>query len=168
VDSLDGAVAILSARVTARGAVLDAVADRCADTASVLVLLLLWRAGAPDRWHDDVPLAALVLTLAALGCATLHEYVRARAAAAGLGGLRALTVGERPTRIIGVVMFSLAVGVLPARSEVWAPAGLGFLGIVGIVGLVQLAVGLSRGGDGSQGGGDGSGGGGDGSERDPG
>jgi CDP-diacylglycerol--glycerol-3-phosphate 3-phosphatidyltransferase len=83
-DSVDGAVAVLSGRVTAFGAVWDSTADRLADIAILVGPAL----------HE--PGAAFV----AAGVGTfLLEYVRARTHAVGAAGQR-VTPGERPTRIV--------------------------------------------------------------------
>jgi CDP-diacylglycerol--glycerol-3-phosphate 3-phosphatidyltransferase len=94
VDSLDGAVAVLEGRTSAAGHVLDPVVDRVAEVAYVVAL---WWAGAPPA----VCVAGGVLAL-------LLEYVRVRAAVAGMRGLGVLTDGERPTRVI--VFFMLLLG----------------------------------------------------------
>ena len=63
IDSLDGAVAVLSGRTSAFGSVLDSVVDRFAD---LLYLLALWLVGAPA----GVCVAGGVLMM-------LQEYLRA-------------------------------------------------------------------------------------------
>ncbi len=70
-DSLDGAVAVLTDRATRWGAVLDSVVDRVSDA---LYLVALWLVGAP-AW------ACVVGRRAA---ARLQEYARARATAVGM------------------------------------------------------------------------------------
>jgi hypothetical protein len=67
-DGLDGAVAVITGRVTRLGYVYDSVADRLGEAAW---LLALWLGGAPG-W----------LIVAAGGAAWLLEYLRARAASA--------------------------------------------------------------------------------------
>lgn len=129
-DSLDGAVAVMTDRVTRWGAVLDATADRVADAAFVAAL---WVAGAP-AWACVV----------AVGLAWLLEYVRARAGAAGMTEVAVLSVGERPTRVIVVVMFLLADLLRPAAVPSWAALGAGALGILGLVALGQLLVAVRR------------------------
>jgi CDP-diacylglycerol--glycerol-3-phosphate 3-phosphatidyltransferase len=85
-DSLDGAVAVLTRRVTRFGFVLDSVADRVADG---LLLVALWRSGGSAEW-----------AVAAGAAVAMLEYTRARAAAAGMDEVGVVTVGERPTRVI--------------------------------------------------------------------
>lgn len=129
-DNLDGAVAVLTGRTSRWGAVLDALADRVADAAYVVALVVL---GAP------VPLAAL-----AGGLSFLHEYARARAAGAGLDDAGVITVAERPTRVIGATAFLLGAGLYPSHAEGWASAGAAFGALVGLVGLAQLLVVVRR------------------------
>jgi phosphatidylglycerophosphate synthase len=130
VDSLDGAVAVLSRRASARGALADALADRVSDVAYCVAL---WALGAPG-WMACV----------AAGLALLHEYARARAAGAGLRDAGVITVAERPTRVIGAVAFLLAAGAYPSSAAHWGTAGAGFGIVLGAVGLAQLLVVLSR------------------------
>lgn len=126
-DNVDGAVAVLTDRATAWGAVLDAVADRLGDLVFVGALLA---AGAP--WPACALGAVLML---------LHEYLRARAVGAGMTEVGVITVWERPTRVIVTAVF-LAAGALlgapwPALGA-WAWVGLG------VVGIAQLAVVVRR------------------------
>jgi len=124
VDNLDGCVAVLTARTTAYGTVLDSVVDRVADG---LTLVALWRVGAAAGWCVGA------------GCAlVLLEYTRARAGVAGLSEVGVVTVGERPTRIV-VASFGLFCGGLFVDHRVLcvtlgAAATLG----VSLIGLVQL------------------------------
>jgi CDP-diacylglycerol--glycerol-3-phosphate 3-phosphatidyltransferase len=129
-DSIDGAVAVLSRRVTRWGAVLDSVVDRLSD---VLYLVALWVVGAP-AW-------------ACLGAGVVlftQEYARARATAVGLDDVGIITIGERPTRVIVVAMFLLGAGIYSSAAGAWATSGaLVSLG-VGLVALVQLLVVVRR------------------------
>lgn len=133
-DGLDGAVALRTGRARPLGAVVDAVADRIGDLLLAGVLFVL---GAPG----SVCVAAAALVL-------LHEYLRARAQAAGMPGAGAVTVAERPTRLMIVGAIALGAGTLPAGTPLtgwdWAAVGaVGWVG-VGVIGLVQLAVGVVR------------------------
>lgn len=133
-DGLDGAVALRTGRARPLGAVIDATADRIGDLLLGAVLLAL---GAPASW-----------VLAAVTLMWLLEYVRARAQAVGMPGVGAVTVAERPTRLIVVA--------LPAGGVAAFPAGIPLLGWgwglvfaitwtgVGIVGLAQLLSGVRR------------------------
>lgn len=129
-DGLDGAVAVLRDRSTRWGAVLDALADRFADTAYLVALGVL---GAP---------APLVLAAAAVALA--HEYVRAVARSVGLAEVAVVTVSERPTRVVVAAMSALAAGVLPGAAAGWATAGAGTSLVLGTAGLVQLLVVVRR------------------------
>jgi phosphatidylglycerophosphate synthase len=129
-DGLDGAVAVLTGRATRRGFVLDSVCDRVADGAYGAAL---WFAGAPG------PLA-----VAAAGIAWLHEYTRARAAAAGMPDIGVVTVAERPTRVIVTLMFLLGAGLYPGSASGWATAGAAAWAVTGAVGAVQLGVTVVR------------------------
>jgi phosphatidylglycerophosphate synthase len=133
-DGLDGAVALHTGRARPLGAVVDALADRVGDLLLVATLAVL---GAPLPWC----LAAAALT-------SLHEYLRARAGAAGMVGVGAVTVAERPTRLVLVAVACLGAGSLPAGTPVfgwgWATVSAVAWVVVGAVGLVHLAVGVAR------------------------
>jgi len=133
-DSADGAVAVITNRVTGLGYVYDSVADRLGEAAW---LVALWLLGAP---------AWLVVTTG--GLAWLHEYLRARATAAGMREIGAVTVAERPTRAIvvalglafaGVAGFAgtrLAIGTATMATATWL--------LLGVIGLGQLTVAVHR------------------------
>ena len=133
-DGLDGAVALRTGRARPLGAVIDATADRIGDLLLGAVLVAL---GAPAPW-----------VLAAVTLMWLLEYIRARAQAVGMPGVGAVTVAERPTRLIVVA--------LPAGGVAAFPAGIPLLGWgwglvfaitwtgVGVVGLAQLLSGVRR------------------------
>jgi phosphatidylglycerophosphate synthase len=129
-DSLDGAVAVLTDRVTRWGAVLDSVVDRLSD---VLYLVALWLVGAPS-WAC---LGAGVVVLT-------QEYARARATAIGMDDVGVLTIGERPTRVIVVAMFLLASGIYLASASWWVSLGAYVSLAVGLVATVQLLVVVRR------------------------
>lgn len=124
VDSLDGAVAVMTDRATRWGAVLDALADRVSDAAFVAAL---WVAGAPAA-----------ICVAAVGLAWLQEYARARAGAVGMSEVAVLTVNERPTRVIVVTTFLLASVARPGDDPNWPTLGAAALVTFGVVGLAQL------------------------------
>lgn len=75
-DGLDGAVARVSGRVTARGAFLDATVDRLSEIAVMVGLAVAFR-------HE---LRILLLVLLSMGAALLIPYLRAKAEAEGLNG----------------------------------------------------------------------------------
>ncbi|MEV6695485.1 CDP-alcohol phosphatidyltransferase family protein [Micromonospora sp. NPDC051196] len=127
-DSVDGAVAVATGRTTRLGYVYDSLADRIGEAAW---LVAFWLVGAPG---------ALVAAAGALSW--LHEYVRARAVAAGMREIGAVTVGERPTRVCvavvglllagltGLIQPDLAAGTITMATAVWvllAAFGLGQL-----------------------------------------
>ena len=133
-DGLDGAVALRTGKARPLGAVVDSTADRLGDLLLGAVLLAL---GAMPGWV----IAALTLVL-------LLEYVRARAQAAGMPGVGAITVAERPTRLI-------VVGVAAAGAAVWS-SGVPLTGwdwgttlavtwtAVGVIAIAQLWHGIRR------------------------
>lgn len=126
-DTVDGAVAVLTGRATAWGAVLDAAADRVGDLLFVVALLL---AGA----QPAVCAVAAALML-------LHEYLRARAGAAGMAEVGVVTVWERPTRVIVTAAFLTSAAFL---GDPWPTLGaVAWVGL-GAVGLVQLGVVVRR------------------------
>jgi CDP-diacylglycerol--glycerol-3-phosphate 3-phosphatidyltransferase len=126
-DNVDGAVAVLTGRVSVRGEVLDAVADRVGD---LLFLGSLLAAGAP-------------LGVCALGGALtlVQEYLRARATAAGMTGVGVVTVWERPTRVIVTAAFLASAAAL---GDPWPALGAWTWVALGLVGLAQLAVVVRR------------------------
>jgi len=133
-DGLDGAVALHTGRARPLGAVVDAVADRLGDLMLAATLAAL---GAPVAW-----------CVAAAGLALLHEYLRARAAAAGMPGPGAVTMAERPTRLVLVAVACLGAGLLPGGTPLtgwnWGAVSAVAWVVVGVVGFVHLAVGVVR------------------------
>ncbi len=125
-DSVDGAVAVLTDRVSAWGYVLDSVADRCGDT---LCLLALWYLGAPG--------GLVVAAGVALG---LLEYTRARAGCAGFAEIGVVTAGERPTRLIVAGVGLAGAGAVPGLAGTVASAAAGGTLAVAVIGLGQLTV----------------------------
>ena len=135
-DSADGGVAIITGHTGGLGAFYDSIADRISEAAW---LLALWMLGAP---------AALVI--AAGGLAWLHEYARARAALSGMPGIGAVTVAERPTRVLTVVAAlvlggavwnissRLSAGIITVAVAVWLV--LGILGASRLLGAVRSAL----------------------------
>ena len=139
-DSLDGAVAVLTGRASRWGAVLDSVVDRVSD---LLYLVALWLVGAP-AWVCVVTGAVVVV----------QEYARARATAVGMDDVGVVTIGERPTRVIVVAMFLLGAGIYTGAGDVlsggpgsaawWATLGAGVSLAVAVVALVQLVIVVRR------------------------
>jgi phosphatidylglycerophosphate synthase len=106
--------------------VLDSLCDRVSDAAYAAAL---YAAGAPAG-----------LAVAAAAAAWLHEYLRSRAAVAGMSDIGVLTVSERPTRVIVTTMFLLGAGLYPSASGRWTAAGALAMTTLGVVGFVQLLV----------------------------
>jgi len=133
-DGLDGAVALHTGRARPLGAVVDAVADRVGDLLLVATLAVL---GAPPAW-----------CVAAAGLTLLHEYLRARANAAGMPGVGAVTVAERPMRLVIVAVACLGAGTWPGGTPLtgwgWGTVSVVLWLVVAAVGLVHLAVGVAR------------------------
>jgi phosphatidylglycerophosphate synthase len=122
-DTVDGAVAVLTGRASRAGYVYDSLADRLSEACW---LVALWRLGVPG-WL-------------LLGCGAvcwLHEYVRARAAAAGMSEVGVVTVAERPTRIILTVAALVVAAFLPGPA---VTVLVGLLAGLAVVGLGQLLV----------------------------
>ena len=86
IDGCDGSLAIISQRVSAKGAIWDSLADR---TSEGLWAIALWRIGVPI-W--------LVTGLWIL--ATTQEYLRARFNSQGSNEIGIVTVAERPVRAL--------------------------------------------------------------------
>lgn len=131
-DSLDGAVAIGSGRASRRGFVLDSAVDRLTEAAYSAAL---WVAGAPGL---------LAVSFGAL--CWLPDYLRARAAQAGVAETGALTVWERPTRVLMTGFTLVGAGVLAGtgREDTVALAGAAVGVLLGVVAVVQLGVWLRR------------------------
>lgn len=129
-DALDGAVAAVTGRATRWGFVVDSVADRVSEA---VFLLAVWAAGAP---------AGVAVTCGvAFG---LLEYARARAATAGLDGIGAVTVAERPVRVALCAAALVAAGVAVDHAAVVAGCALGVLALLSAVALAQFLVAAHR------------------------
>lgn len=133
-DGLDGAVALRTGRARPLGAVVDSVADRLGDLMLGAVLLAL---GAALGWV----LTALTLVL-------LLEYVRARAQSVGMPGVGAVTVAERPTRLIVVGVAAAGAAVFPSAVPLtgwnWGTTLAVTWTAVGAVGMAHLLYGVRR------------------------
>lgn len=125
-DGLDGAVAVVTDRVTRLGYVYDSVADRIGEAAWLVALFLL---GVPG-W--------LVAACGAL--AWLHEFTRARAVGAGARHLAVVTLAERPMRIALAALGLFFAGLAgTARGNLAAGAATGFVAVWTLLGAVGLA-----------------------------
>ena len=131
-DSLDGALAIGTGRASRRGFVLDSVVDRLTEAAYACAL---WAAGAPG-W--------LAVVFGAL--CWLPDYLRARAGQAGVGATGALSVWERPTRVILTGLTLGGAGVLAAldAADLVVTVGTAAGAVLGTIGVVQLGFSLRR------------------------
>jgi len=133
-DGIDGALARADGSASAWGSVLDDLADRCSDLLMIAALALL---GAP-AW---LCVAGGALTL-------LLESVRASARSAGLVGIGALTVWERPSRIIVVAFASGLCGIaalLGTSADGWIATGAaGIAALLAAVSFVHLTVAVRR------------------------
>jgi phosphatidylglycerophosphate synthase len=123
-DNLDGAVAVLCARTSGWGSLLDSLVDRISDAAYLVAFWLLGCAG----W-------VCVVAGASLG---LLEYARARAGNAGLNSVAVITVGERPTRVIIASSFLITAGIFCGHADVVAVIAVVATAGVALVGLAQL------------------------------
>ncbi|HVL98380.1 MAG TPA: CDP-alcohol phosphatidyltransferase family protein [Egibacteraceae bacterium] len=123
-DALDGAVAAMTGRATRWGFVLDSLADRVTE---VLALLAVWVVGAPG--------GLVVACGVAFG---LLEYLRARAANAGMEGIGVVTVGERPVRIVLCVAALVGAGAAVGHAPAVAGLALAVLAALSAVALAQL------------------------------
>lgn len=129
-DTLDGAVAVATARTTRWGYVLDSAVDRLND---VLYLVAVWVVGGP-----------LWIILVAGVAFFLLEYIRARGRNAGGGEVGTVTVGERAMRVI---CCSIAVhwgGVFLSLDIVIATVSISVLAVLSLVGLGQIVVAVRR------------------------
>ena len=129
-DSLDGALAIGTGRASRRGFVLDSFVDRLTEVAYAGAL---WVAGAPG-W--------LAVAFGAL--CWLPDYLRARAGQAGVRETGAISVWERPTRVLMTGLTLVGAGVVAdlATEVVTTGAAAGVL--LGGVGVAQLGLWLRR------------------------
>jgi phosphatidylglycerophosphate synthase len=131
-DSLDGALAIGTGRASRRGFVLDSAVDRLTEAAYAGAL---WAAGAPG-W--------LAVVFGAL--CWLPDYLRARAGQAGVSETGALTVWERPTRVIMTGLTLVGGGVVSGvgAAGLVVTGGTAVGALLGAVGVIQLGFSLRR------------------------
>ena len=133
-DTVDGALAVLSGHTTRLGYVYDAVVDRIGEACW---LIALWRIGAAGH-----------VVVAAGALAWLHEYVRSRGNAAGMTEITAVTVGERPTRVMvtigGLVLAGLAESFNPHVAAGIAAITTATWIVLGLIGIAQLLAAVHR------------------------
>lgn len=125
-DTVDGVLAVVAGRASRLGQVYDSVADRLAEACWLSAFTLF---GAPV-W----------LAASCVGLMWLHEYVRARAAVAGMAGIGVVTVAERPTRVLLTIVGLLAV----AAADRAATIVLVVMAALSLAGLAQLAAAVRR------------------------
>jgi archaetidylinositol phosphate synthase len=129
-DTLDGCVAVLERRTSRWGYVLDSAVDRVSDA---IYLVAVVSVGAP-------------LELAIV-CGFLFfflEYVRARAGNAGGDEVGAITIAERPHRVIFLSASIFFGGVFLDQRELVATTGTALLTLTTLVAVVQLLVVVRR------------------------
>jgi phosphatidylglycerophosphate synthase len=125
-DSLDGALAIGTGRASRWGFVLDSAVDRLTEAAYAGAL---WAAGAPG-W--------LAVAFGAL--CWLPDYLRARAGQAGVSETGALSVWERPTRVIMTGLILVGAGAVTGlgAADLVVVSGTAAGALLGVVAVVQL------------------------------
>ena len=132
-DSIDGAVARLSGKASAAGALLDSVVDRVAE--GVTLFGVLWLA--VERGDDRL----VLLTYAAFVGSMLVSYVAARAQ--GLGATRAVGLMSRPERVL-----ALAAGLLTGYVTIGVAVIAALAPVTALHRLVYGWATLRKGGDG--------------------
>lgn len=135
-DGIDGAIAALTGTASKWGRVLDTFADRCSDLMLAAVVVVV---GAPV-W--------LGLSIAAL--TLLMETTRATAQSVGMTGPGAITVWERPSRVILAIVAAVATTVWGPTVLATGNAAATATGVAGIgatlalIGTIQLLVAVRR------------------------
>jgi phosphatidylglycerophosphate synthase len=128
-DGVDGAVAGMLQRSTPRGYVLDSVVDRLAEACFLAAVVV---AG-----------GSFVSAVLAMSAIMLFEYTRARAAHAaqtiGVSQTMMITVGERPTRVLGCAIALIASGLVPSSRSFIGKWSLVLVAVVTVVGWLQLS-----------------------------
>lgn len=109
-DGLDGTVAILNGSASRRGAALDAIADRIAESLWALGFILL---GAE-------PVIVMVAWLAA----QIQEYLRARLGGLGVSEIGVVTVSERPVRasFLAIALVTAVIYAFLDSAEIFSIA----------------------------------------------
>ena len=105
-DLVDGAIARHTGTVSHRGALLDSVADRVAESA-ILIGLLVYYSGIAGYNRDAIVLAAV-----ALAGSLMVSYVRARAEGLGYRGTSGFLT--RPERVVILTAGLLAMHPIPS------------------------------------------------------
>ncbi len=131
-DGVDGAVAGFSGRSTSRGFVLDSLADRASEVLFFAAVALA---------HGSASTA-----IVGMSSVMLLEYTRVRLAAAPghQPGLGIITIGERPTRVIGLAITLIAMGVAPQSAEFIGTWGPIVVAVATLIGWLQLCFTIVR------------------------
>lgn len=135
-DGVDGAIAAQTGAATRWGRILDTLADRWSD---IFLAGIVVMAGAPP-WLGVV-IAVLTLFL---------EGIRATAQAAGMVGPGAVTVWERPSRVILAVIATVMaaivwqVGLSAGGAQALAAITAGIGAILAVIGVLQLLLAVFR------------------------
>lgn len=108
-DGIDGTVAILSGKVSKRGAMFDAISDRVSE---VFWALAFYKLGAP----------AWIIGTAFIFAFT-QEYARARIAGLGDSRIDVVTIAERPVRAsflaVAILAYDLNIAAITTLAVVW-------------------------------------------------
>lgn len=135
-DGIDGAIAAQTRTASRWGRINDAVADRCSDVMLIGILVVV---GAPS-W---LGISIVVLTL-------ILETTRATAQAVGMTGPGAVTVWERPSRVILAVIAALcstwwwAAGLASDTTATLAAVIAAVGAVLAVVGTIQLGIAVRR------------------------
>ena len=135
-DGIDGAIAAQTRTASRWGRINDAVADRCSDVMLIGILVVV---GAPS-W---LGVSIVVLTL-------ILETTRATAQAVGMTGPGAVTVWERPSRVILAIVAAVCstwwwAADLASDTAATLAAVVGVVGaVLAVAGTIQLGVAVRR------------------------
>lgn len=129
-DTVDGALAVLTDHTTRLGYVYDSLADRISEACWLAGFYLVGVSG------------PVVVAVGAVSW--LHEYTRSRANAAGMTEIGALTVGERPTRVVLAFLGFALVGVTGGTNSGVASVCVGIWGVLAVIGFGQLFAAVHR------------------------
>jgi CDP-diacylglycerol--glycerol-3-phosphate 3-phosphatidyltransferase len=124
-DTLDGALARLTGRVTRFGAVLDSTLDRLSEAVLLLALLAVFAREQQADW-------SLLTGIALLG-SLMVSYIRARIE--GLGVACKAGLFTRPERVI-----ILALGLLLNRFNYALVAAVGLLALLSFITVIERLV----------------------------
>lgn len=92
-DGIDGQLAISTNRASKIGAVIDSISDRAVE--------FIWAMG---MYLSGLNFSLILIYL---GLAWIQEYLRARAGGLGYRKIGLITIGERPTRGVFIILISI-------------------------------------------------------------